>query len=51
MIPPRPGTLRQLLVLLAVLVIGMAVGVTFRDLILAIVGSLVSALAIFGERK
>lgn len=46
---PRPGTGRQ--VLLLVLVLGMALGVTFRDLILTVVGALVSAWAVIGERK
>ena len=48
---PRPGTGRQLLLLVLVLGLGMALGVTFRDLILTIVGALVSAWAVIGERK
>ena len=47
---PRPGTGRQVL-LAVVLVLGMTLGVTFRDLILTIVGALVSAWAVIGERK
>ena len=39
------------LLLLVVLVLGMALGVTCRDLILAVVGSLVGALAAVGERR
>lgn len=42
---PRPGTGRQ------VLVVGMALGVTCRDLILTIIGSLVNAWAVLGERR
>lgn len=49
--PPRSGTGRQVLLLLVVLVLGMALGVTCRDLILAVVGSLVGALAAVGERR
>lgn len=48
---PRPGTGRQLLLLALVLALGIPLGVTFRDLILTIVGSLVSAWAVIGERK
>ena len=48
---PRPGTGRQVLLLLVVLVLGMALGVTCRDLILTVVGALVSALAVIGDRR
>ncbi|WP_200939668.1 hypothetical protein [Deinococcus sp. Leaf326] len=48
---PRPGTGRQVLLLLVVLVVGMALGVTCRDLILTVIGSLVSAWAVLGERR
>ena len=48
---PRPGTGRQVLLLLVVLVLGMALGVTCRDLILTIIGSLVNAWAVLGERR
>lgn len=48
---PRPGTGRQIILLALVLGLGIALGVTFRDLILAIVGALVSAWAVIGERK
>lgn len=48
---PRPGTGRQVLLLVAVLALGMALGVTCRDLILTVVGALVSALAVIGDRR
>ncbi|WP_288482401.1 hypothetical protein [uncultured Deinococcus sp.] len=48
---PRPGTGRQVLLLVAVLALGMALGVTCRDLILTVVGALVSTLAVIGDRR
>ena len=48
---PRPGTGRQVLLLLVVLVVVVALGVTCRDLILTVIGSLVSAWAVLGERR
>lgn len=48
---PRPGTGRQILILMSVLVLGIALGVSFKDVILTVVGSLVGALAAMGERK
>lgn len=48
---PRPGTGRQILLLAVVLAIGIALGVTFKEVILTVVGALVSTWAVLGERK
>lgn len=48
---PRPGTGRQLLALVVVFVVGLALGITCRDLVLTVLGSLVSAWAVLGERR